>query len=38
MPLNLNFRIRVTRDKKERNAPFLGDFESFFFLHSSRIV
>ncbi|EKP14600.1 hypothetical protein LEP1GSC191_3381 [Leptospira borgpetersenii serovar Mini str. 201000851] len=37
MPLNLNFRIQVTRDKKERNDPFLGDFESFF-LHSSRIV
>ncbi|EKQ99899.1 hypothetical protein LEP1GSC137_2683 [Leptospira borgpetersenii str. Noumea 25] len=32
MPLNLNFRIRVTRDKKERNDPFLGDFESFFYI------
>ncbi|ALO27534.1 hypothetical protein LBBP_03338 [Leptospira borgpetersenii serovar Ballum] len=32
LPLNLNFRIRVTRDKKERNDPFLGDFESFFYI------
>ncbi|EMJ82881.1 hypothetical protein LEP1GSC016_2849 [Leptospira borgpetersenii serovar Hardjo-bovis str. Sponselee] len=26
------FRIRVTRDKKERNDAFLGDFESFFYI------